>query len=172
MIRVRYLDSENQRQTRFCLNNASIGVTAEANALFNRQPGFVRGLRKVSVNAAIAMTAVKTIFLYRNIACRLSVDGGNEEEFMVTNLGIVKNPHFAGSLRYETTVQPDDGRLGVHLCEKDVAWSGDQGACAAVARQVPGISEDTNMECTASENRKQASIRRGIGRRNHHHPGG
>ena len=118
VIRVDYRDDQNRPKTRYCLNNASIGVTAEANELFNHQPGFVKSIRKWSVNAAIVATALKTVLDYRNIACRLSADRRTCEDVVVTNLGIVKNPHFAGSLSYERLVLPDDGLLGVHLCER------------------------------------------------------
>jgi diacylglycerol kinase family enzyme len=118
VICVQYLDLNNQRSTQFCLNNASIGVTAEANALFNRRLGIIRGLRKLSVNGAIAATAMKTILVYRNLPCRLGVEHSDVDDCMITNLGIVKNPHFAGSLSYEPLVQPDDGQMGVCLCEE------------------------------------------------------
>jgi diacylglycerol kinase family enzyme len=32
----------------------------------------------------------------------------------VRNLGVVKNPHFAGSLRYDSPHQPDSGSFHVH----------------------------------------------------------
>jgi diacylglycerol kinase (ATP) len=118
VIRVDYLDNASLPQTRLCLNNASIGVTAEANDAFNHQPGLTRVLRRVSINAAIAATAARTILRYRNIPCSVTIDGGEAKEVLATNLGIVKNPHFAGSLCYESVVTPNDGLLGIHLCER------------------------------------------------------
>ena len=42
-------------------------------------------------------------------------NGREERRVAVTNLGVVKNPHFAGSFCYDMPIKPDDGRLGVHL---------------------------------------------------------
>jgi diacylglycerol kinase family enzyme len=33
----------------------------------------------------------------------------------VSNLGVVKNPHFAGSLRYDSPFEPASGKFFVHL---------------------------------------------------------
>jgi len=101
---------------RYCLLNASIGVTAEANAFFNSRSGFIRGLQRVSVNLAIFVTALRGVFAYRNIPCRVTVGDSPVEELALTNLGVLKRPHFAGSLCYDTPVSPDDGRLAVNLC--------------------------------------------------------
>ncbi|MEW6607885.1 MAG: diacylglycerol kinase family protein [bacterium] len=114
VIRIDYQDDQGVFQSRFSLLNASIGLTAQANALFNSQPLFLKIIRNVSVDAAIIACALKTILSYRHIPCLLTVDNQIEQEFLVTNLGIIKSPHFAGSLCYD--IVPDNGLLGVNLC--------------------------------------------------------
>ena len=117
VMRTDYRDHHGHGKTRFCLINASIGLTAEANALFNSRGRGMKMLQRLSVDAAITAAALKAIFTGADIPCRLTVDGGEEQLFYVTNLGIVKNPHFAGSLCYDTSIEPDDGKLGIHLSE-------------------------------------------------------
>lgn len=116
VIRIDYRDIEGHQNTRFCLINASIGITAEANAIFNSRLRFIRMLQRISADAAITAAALKAIFTYRDIPCQLAVNKGEKQRFSVTNLGIIKNPHFAGSLCYDTPIEPDDGKLGINLC--------------------------------------------------------
>lgn len=116
VIRVEHTGPDGRQSTRFCMLNASVGVTAEANAYFNSRHRFVEFLQRLSVNLAISATALRTVLAFRAIPCRLEVDGAEPEHFGVTNLGVVKNPHFAGSFCYDSPVTPDDGRIGVNLC--------------------------------------------------------
>jgi len=116
VIRVNYQDIQHRWVTRFCFINASIGITAEANALFNSRVGILKMLQRFSVNAAISVAALLSILAYRNLACLLSIDGDEAQKFRITNLGIIKNPHFAGSLCYDTPIGPDDGKIGINLC--------------------------------------------------------
>lgn len=119
IIRVDYQDAHGYWETRFCLNNASIGVTAEANVYFNSHAPLIKAIRKASVEAAIVAAALKVISTYRGLSCLLSVGGSTAERFTITNLGVIKNPHFAGSFYYDSPIRPDDGRLGINLCESD-----------------------------------------------------
>jgi diacylglycerol kinase family enzyme len=67
------------------------------------------------VNAAIVGVAIKTLLTYRDLPMRITGLNGRSETYPVTNLGIIKNPHFAGEFRYDTPVAPDDGRLLANL---------------------------------------------------------
>lgn len=116
VIRIEYQDIQGHLKTRFCLLNASIGITAEGNAIFNSHLIFLRMLQKISTKAAITAAALKAVFSYHNIPCQLNVNNGEEQDFFVSNLGIIKNPHFTGSLCYDTPIEPDDGKLGINLC--------------------------------------------------------
>jgi len=117
VIRVDYDGPDGSTATRYSIINASAGVTAEANARFNEPSLFIRAARAVSVDAAITAAVVTTLFDWVDVTCALSVDGGEAEMVSVTNLGVFKNSHFGGALCYDTTVVPDDGTLGVALCE-------------------------------------------------------
>lgn len=102
---------------RHWLVNASIGITAEANFFFNTPDSLLRSLKKSSANTAILYAAVRTIAAYRNRLMTFMI--GDEEPFQtsVTNLGIVKNPHFSGNFCYDSDYEPDSGYFNIHLCE-------------------------------------------------------
>jgi diacylglycerol kinase family enzyme len=118
VIRIDYESDDQGGLTRFAIINASVGITAEANASFDSDSRFIRAASKLSVDAGIVASVIRTLATYSDIPCRISVDGHDEGEFLVTNLGVVKNPHFAGSFCYDTQVDPDDGKLGINLCER------------------------------------------------------
>jgi len=118
VIRIDYEDPGGVPATRHALMNASLGVTAEANARFNDPTAFIRTARTVSVDGAIVAAVLTTVATFRDIVCRLSVDAGEAETIPVTNLGVIKSPHFGGSFCYDTPIEPDDGALGVNLCER------------------------------------------------------
>jgi diacylglycerol kinase (ATP) len=115
VIKIDYRDPQGQLNTRYCLINASIGLTAEANAIFNSRLWLIRMLQRVSLDAAIVAVALKTMFTYHDIPCRLTMGNEKEQKASVTNLGIIKNPHFAGSLCYDTPIKPDDGIMAINL---------------------------------------------------------
>jgi diacylglycerol kinase family enzyme len=116
IIEIRYQNQRGDLSTRYCINNASLGITAEANALYNANDPVIRGIQRYSIEAAIAVSAVRTIFAYRNLPCRIRIDDRSPFFSRITNLGIIKNPHFAGTLRYELDIGPQDGSLGLCLC--------------------------------------------------------
>lgn len=116
VIQIRYQNTEANWGTRFCLINASVGLTAEANAFFNLRHTFMKMLQRVSVNAAILYATLRTILTYHDKSFQLIMNNGEKQRFMVTNLGIIKNPHFTGTLCYDTAIEPDDGKLGINLC--------------------------------------------------------
>ncbi len=107
-----------EAETRYAIINASMGITAEANYNFNHPTGFTRAASRLSVDAAILASVVRTLATYRDIPCSIRIDDHDEGEFMISNLGVVKNPHFAGSFCYDTLISPDDGKLGINLCER------------------------------------------------------
>jgi diacylglycerol kinase family enzyme len=117
VIRIEYEEPEGPVATRYSLINASVGVTAEANARFNEPSWLVRAARAVSVDAAISAAVLTTLATWTDVTCALAVDGEEPAVASVTNLGVFKNPHFGGALCYDTPVAPDDGALGVGLCE-------------------------------------------------------
>lgn len=117
VIRVDYEAPDGSAATRYAAINASVGVTAEANARFNDPGAFIRSARRFSVDAAITAAVLTTLFRWVDITAALSVDGGEDGMASITSLSVFKNAHFGGDLCYDTSVSPDDGVLGVALCE-------------------------------------------------------
>ena len=116
VIRVEYAGLDEVKHVRHCLLNASIGITAEANAFFNSRTRFIKLLQRVSVNLAITWTAVRGVLAFRDVPVALSVDAGPRQQLPITNLGVLKRHHFAGSLSYDTPVAPDSGTVAVNYC--------------------------------------------------------
>jgi diacylglycerol kinase family enzyme len=109
-------DDGHSYRTKYFLVNASVGVTAEANKFFNSPDKTLRSLKRFHVSSAILYAAAKTILSYRNIhAWVLSPETGLKAVDL-TNLGVVKNPHFSGSLHYPTPADCSSGKFSVHLC--------------------------------------------------------
>jgi diacylglycerol kinase family enzyme len=116
IIRIKFYDTLGHVFTRYCIINASIGITAKANAIYNSCLPFIKQIQRISIEGAIFVSALKTIFTFQNIPCQIALEGSPPLSYRLTNLGVIKNPHFAGGLCYDTPVKPDDGRLGVNLC--------------------------------------------------------
>ena len=61
-----FIDSQEQKQQKYWLINASIGITAEANLFFNTPDFVLNYLKKTITNSAILYAALRTIAFYRN----------------------------------------------------------------------------------------------------------
>ncbi|MFH1501820.1 MAG: diacylglycerol kinase family protein [Candidatus Eisenbacteria bacterium] len=118
VIRIELENEGGERELRYAVMNASLGITAEANARFNSASALVSAAGRLSMNAAIVASVIETLVAFRDVPCRIRIDDGDETAFSVSNLGVVKNPHFAGTFCYDTAIEPDDGQLGVNLCER------------------------------------------------------
>ena len=103
--------------TKYFLINASIGLTAEGNNFFNHPDGILEKLKKSNTILAIYYAAVKTMFLYKNIKSEIKYDNENVINSLITNLGIVKSPHFSGNLTFNSEANYKDGLLKIHLSE-------------------------------------------------------
>lgn len=97
----------------FCIN-ASIGITAQGNALFNRPDRPLAWLKSHSTRSAILYAALNAIITYPNTPMIVELPSGEHAPLSLTNLGIVKNPNFSGSLRYDVPSRYDDGLF--HVC--------------------------------------------------------
>jgi diacylglycerol kinase (ATP) len=96
------------------LVSASVGVTAAANALFNREDDVLRFLKRWWIGGAILWAAVRTIATWRNLSATLAVHE-TSSTIALTHLGVAKSPWLAGGLHYDTPVE--SGRFAVNLCE-------------------------------------------------------
>jgi diacylglycerol kinase family enzyme len=110
-----YRDVAGALRSRRWLINASIGTTAQANRFFNHPSGTLRLLKRLFPSWAMAYAALRTILGYRSLEMQITLDGGATVRARVKNLGIVKNPHFTGALRYDSPYEPGSGDFYVHL---------------------------------------------------------
>ncbi len=103
--------------TRYFLINASIGLTAEANYFFNNGDHCLRRLKGLHTPSAILYAALRTILAFRNVEVQICLREGVPFTTSLTNLGVVKNPHFSGDLYYGHAACYDNGKLYVHLSQ-------------------------------------------------------
>jgi diacylglycerol kinase family enzyme len=112
---VTFQDEEGARRRRPWLINSSIGTTAEANHFFNHPNRPLRLLKRFAPGLAIAYAALRTLARRRSQDLTVTIDDSTELRIRVANLGVVKNPHLTGSLRYDSPIEPASGRFYVHL---------------------------------------------------------
>lgn len=112
---LKFQDENDKWHTRYFLINASIGVTAEANLLFNEGDGTLNFLKRQYVPAAIYYAALKTILNYKNIGVDLQYHG-KTSSFSLSNLAVNKSNYVSGGLRYDQKLKPDDGFIGLNYC--------------------------------------------------------
>ncbi len=96
--------------------SASCGATAEANALFNSPSGSLAFWRRRISDVAVLQAAAASIGRHRPVWVKLSIDGSTGREWSVSNLSLLKTPWLGGTLRYDTPVAPDSGRMAVNMC--------------------------------------------------------
>jgi len=111
-----YVDDAGRERERAFLVSCSLGVTAAANDFFNDGDALVRALRRRWTGGAIAYAALHEILRGGGVALDL-VRPGTRERVRAASLSILKTPHLAGSLVFDTPVRPDDGALAVNLIE-------------------------------------------------------
>ncbi len=111
----RYLDREGALRERCFVVSASLGLTAEGNARFNRRAGLLAWLTAGSTSLGIAATALVTLLSHHPRQLRLTL-GAETHALSVMSLNAQKTPWVSGALRLDTPAADDDGRLGVNVC--------------------------------------------------------
>jgi len=108
---------ENEQElTKYFVINASLGITAYGNYLFNHPDPILRFTKSRWTNFAINYAALKSILLYKNIM--VEVDSGEGYKPMkLSTVNIIKSVHIAGGLFFDQDIKPNDGFLGVNTCE-------------------------------------------------------
>ena len=107
--------SGKQYLHKFFLLNASVGVSAEANNLFNNPDKILIFLKKHYTSLGILYAALKTILSYRNFDTRITFNSYESYAFSVSNLSIIKNPHFSGDLSYPSDADYQNGLYDIYL---------------------------------------------------------
>lgn len=103
-------------KSKYFLINSSIGITAEANYLFNNPDKILSSLKRRSTSSAIIYTALKKILNYKNFNAEIVSKETGIVKAKVTNLGIIKNPNFSGSMSYGYNANYENGLFNIHLC--------------------------------------------------------
>jgi diacylglycerol kinase family enzyme len=105
-----------EARTHWFAINASFGVTALGNHLFNHPGPLLARVKPRSFDLAMALTVAQAVARFRPVPLTLRIEAPEPEEITIaaTNLGILKNVHFTGSLRYDTPVCPDDRHFDVN----------------------------------------------------------
>jgi len=116
LCKISYEDDKGSVLTRFFILNSGIGITAEANFLFNKPDKLLSFLKRRNTSLAIIYTALKTIMTYRNKSVKIRI-GNLVKEIKLTNLGIVKSPHFSGNFCYDSEFEAANGKFNIHICE-------------------------------------------------------
>ena len=117
--KVIFRDEHGKKIARLFINNASLGVTADANLLFNRGDFIIRRLKSRMVGLTILYTALKTLITYKNKDLKITANGSCKS-IRAANISLTKNPYISGSFHYDTCPPRDGGDLGFH-CSEDMS---------------------------------------------------
>ncbi|MEV0251082.1 diacylglycerol kinase family protein [Nocardia sp. NPDC050712] len=106
--------TDGRTEVRYFLLNASMGLVAAGNHFFNTAPGLVQRLKRRNTEAAIIYSALRNIATFRPLA--IDILGADwKHQGPITNVGVLKTPHFAGGMRYDTGVRAADGQFDVNI---------------------------------------------------------
>jgi diacylglycerol kinase (ATP) len=113
---------DNQQKSVYFTINASIGLTAEGNAFFNRRNPIISFLKRIHVEVAnfytICHLLLKNSRLKVNASFTDTLTGNSfKEQLNVSNLGILKKRNVSGGMSYDTLVTKDDGLFDIVLSE-------------------------------------------------------
>jgi diacylglycerol kinase family enzyme len=117
-----YIDPCGARGVRHWLINASVGTTAAGNWMYNRATGVVGWLKRCSAALGMIGAALTAVLKNRRVPVRLERQDGSSEYLLLCNLGVVKNPHFTGVLKYDSPYEPDSRDFFVHLLVSASLW--------------------------------------------------
>jgi diacylglycerol kinase (ATP) len=110
-----YQNKDGELSTKYFLINASIGVTAEGNHLFNYPDAVLGYLKRMNTSSAIIYSAFKTIFTYNNMTAEIKINSCTPKRINITNLNIIKNPNVSGNLNYGYAPVYNNGKFNIHL---------------------------------------------------------
>lgn len=94
--------------------NASLGATALGNWFFNNPDQTLKKLKKTSTSAAITYATFWALKNFKSQVMNVEFND-NKLTLPVTNLGVIKNPHFTGSLFYPHAPLYNDGHFHLYL---------------------------------------------------------
>lgn len=113
---VDFKDTKEKWQRKYFLANASIGVLADANALFNSRDKVVNFFKPRWLDAANYYSGLKTLLLCKNFGARVSYNNTHFET-QITNFSILISRYFCGDFCYDIDSSPECDSLWFALCE-------------------------------------------------------
>jgi len=116
---VHYMNEGNEWQSRSFLINASLGITADANLLFNRGDLIIRTLKSRALDLTILYTALKTLARHKNKEVGIK-ENGTWNAMKIANINITKSPYISGGFHYDRCPARDSGQFGFH-CTGDLS---------------------------------------------------
>ncbi len=102
-------------EDRYFLVNASAGITAEANRLFNHPDKMSLWLKRGWTGGAIFSAAARAMLGFADIPATLQIDDEPRRSVRVSNLAVLKSPHISGNLTFPNSPRYDSGCLTVAL---------------------------------------------------------
>lgn len=117
--KVEILDSHNIKNQRCFVVNSSLGITAEANLLFNQGDFFINRCKSKSTSLTIIYTVIKTLIRFRNIWVQI-LDGSVTNQGKIANISLTKSPYISGSFCYDNATPPDSGEFA-YYCAGDIS---------------------------------------------------
>lgn len=113
--RVTFVDPQGAPRRRHFLVNASVGLVALGNHLFNQGCGAARFLKPRWTAGAIACAAGRALLEARDADARITVDGSSWTA-RLTNAHVLLSPYVSGGLRYDFDV-PAERAFRFAICE-------------------------------------------------------
>lgn len=111
---VHYKDESNEWRSKAFLINASLGITADANQLFNRGDFIIRTLKSRALDFTILYTALKTLLIHKNKEISIR-ENGNWRDMKFANISITKSSYISGGFYYKQCPARDSGQFGFHF---------------------------------------------------------
>lgn len=110
-----YYTFQGEPESRYFINNSSIGVISLAGQYFNDASGLTKKLKQFNVDVGVVTAGLKAIIHYQPLETHLTIDGREEINQLFSNLTIYKTPYFGGGMYFNRSVKQDDGKLAVAL---------------------------------------------------------
>ncbi len=111
--KVNFINENDDEESRYFIINASLGITADANLLFNQGDFFIRNMKSRFVGLTILYAALKTLINYKNKDVTLKTKN-DEHLIKLTNISLTKSPYISGSFHYNQSPGIDSGKFGFH----------------------------------------------------------
>jgi diacylglycerol kinase family enzyme len=107
-----------KNEKKYFIINAGLGITANGNNIFNNKPVPIKLLKMIHIELAIFYASALAFITYKPQSVQINYTTKNGKSvtnsFFLSNFGIVKNRHFAGSLHYPIGPDKNDGLFEIY----------------------------------------------------------